>query len=63
MASVGVTGQAGGASATGGASVAYDDAANTNVHVAGLVLASLAVIVLFHLGGFRFAVDAGVTSR
>ena len=36
---------------------------NTSTQVAALVLASLAVIVLLHIGGFRFAVDAGLTGR
>lgn len=33
---------------------------NTSAHVACAVLLAFGVIVLFKIGGFRFAVDAGV---
>lgn len=36
---------------------------NVNIHVGVLILAALGVIVGLHLLGFRFAVDAGVSSR
>lgn len=36
---------------------------NAHVTVAGLVVASLAVILLFHFLGFRFAFDAEVGRR
>lgn len=41
----------------------FTGAHNTSSQVAILVLASLGVIVLLHIGGFRFAVDAGLTGR
>lgn len=33
---------------------------NTSAHVAAAVTIAFLVIVVFHFGGFRFAVDAGV---
>jgi hypothetical protein len=39
----------------------FSDVDNTSVQVAVLVTAAAIVIVLLHIGGFRFAVDAGVT--
>lgn len=33
----------------------------TSTHVGVLVGVSLVVLILLHIGGFRFAVDAGVT--
>lgn len=38
-------------------------AENAHLWVAGVMLAALAGIVFFHIGGFRFAADAGVTGR
>jgi hypothetical protein len=36
---------------------------NTSAQVGVLVAIALGVIVLLHVGGFRFAVDAGLTGR
>lgn len=34
---------------------------NTSMHCGILVAAALGVVIFFYLGGFKFAVDAGVT--
>lgn len=39
----------------------FGHADNTSMHVAILVGAALVGLVALHIGGFRFAVDAGVT--
>jgi hypothetical protein len=36
---------------------------NTHLWVAGLMLFALAAIIFFHISGFRFATDVGITGR
>jgi len=71
MFSVGASGQAGllGAQANVGADAGIDlgDFAGadpgheTQFWMAGVMIAALAVIVVLHLGGFRFSTDVGIT--
>jgi hypothetical protein len=39
----------------------FPDLDNVSVHCAVLVAAALGIVLFLHWGGFRFAVDAGVT--
>lgn len=52
-----------GADLSGSAGVAPNATGEHNTHlwVAGVMLIALALIVCFHLSGFRFATDVGIT--
>jgi hypothetical protein len=59
----GAAGQAnvGPLSGEAGASLNYGNEHPTHFWVAGVMLLALAGIVFFHISGFRFATDVGVT--
>jgi hypothetical protein len=61
----GASATAAGATAAVSGSLAPSGAGEHNTHlwVAGLMLFALAAIVFFHITGFRFATDVGVTGR
>lgn len=41
----------------------FTSADNTSSHVGVIVALALGVVIILYLGGFHFAVDAGVTRR